>query len=98
MLKLPVCPYCGARFLYPDVKRSKGNKTGKCPHCGKKFHITAGRGLAVLLPAALLVLIGINFLLLCIPDMNLFYLLAVTAAGVIFTYFLIPYAVRYRPF
>lgn len=96
MLKLPICPYCGARFLYPDVKKRKGS-TGTCPHCRKKFHITAGRGLAVLLPAAVLFLIAINFLLLTIPDINIFYLMAVTAAGVILTYFLMPYTVRYRP-
>lgn len=97
MLKLPVCPYCGARFFYPDAKKSRGSKTGTCPHCRKKFRVAAGRGLAVLLSAALIVLFGVNFLLLSIPDMNVFYLLAVTAAGVIITYFLIPYTVRYRP-
>ncbi|MCI1954783.1 MAG: hypothetical protein LKJ21_00190 [Oscillospiraceae bacterium] len=96
-MKLPLCPYCGARFLYPDVKRSMGAKTGTCPHCGKRFRISAGRGLAALLPAALLVLFGVDWFLLCIPDMNLLYLLAVTAAGVAAAYFLIPYTVRYRP-
>lgn len=98
MLRLPLCPYCGARFLYPDVKKSRGRKTGKCPHCGKAFRVTFGTGMAVLISVALAALVGVNFFLLSIPDINLFYLLAVTAAGVVLTYFLIPYTVRYRVF
>lgn len=95
MLKLPLCPYCGARFLYHDVRKIHG--TGKCPHCGKTFRAVRGRGLAVLIPAAVLAMIGVNILLMNIPSMNLTYLSAVTAAGVLITYLLFPFTVRYKP-
>ena len=96
MLKLPLCPYCGARFLYGQVRRSRFRKTGTCPHCGKKFRITSWRGLLILLPAAVLLMVGVNLLLMQIPGMNLSVLSFVTALGVAATYFLLPFAVRYR--
>ncbi len=96
MLKLPLCPYCGARFLYGQVGRNKFQKTGECPHCGKRFRITRS-GMLLLLPAAILLMMGVNLLLMQIPDMNLSVLFVITALGVTVTYFLFPYTVRYGP-
>lgn len=97
MLKLPLCPYCGARFLYPDVRRSKNRKTGTCPNCGREFRISGGKGRAVLFPVCALVLVGLDVLLLQVPSMNLTFLLAVTALGVGVALLLVPYTVRYGP-
>ena len=97
MLKLPLCPYCGARFLYGQVRKSRFRKTGVCPHCGEKFRITSWRGLLTLLPFAAVLMVGLNVLLMQIPEMSLSVLSFVTAAGVTATYFLLPYAVRYGP-
>jgi CXXC-20-CXXC protein len=95
MLKLPLCPYCGARFLYPDVKKSKG-KTGICPHCKKEFRITRGGRTALLIAAAVLVIIAINWIFLTLPTVNLPFLLIITAIGVTITWFLIPFTVQYK--
>ncbi len=94
-MKLPLCPHCGARFLYSDVRQRMMQKSGVCPHCKKKYRISR-RGFAIFLPAALLALFLLNFLLLQIPDMNLIFLLAVTAAGVVCVSLLAPFALAYR--
>jgi CXXC-20-CXXC protein len=95
-MKLPLCPYCEARFLYPDVKDSKKQKTGICPHCKKEFRIVYRRREALLFLFALLLLVGVNWLLLTIPAMNFPFLMVITAIGIIITYFLIPYTVQYK--
>ena len=95
MLKLPLCPYCGARFLYPDVKSHRKSKTGICPNCNHKFKIDS-KYKYVLFLCAFLLLIGLNCLLLTLPSMNLWYLLVVTGIGVAVTRLLIPFTVRYR--
>ena len=97
MLKLPLCPYCGAGFLYPAVRRSKGRRTGTCPNCGKEFRIWGGKGRAVLFSACALVLVGLDVLLLRVPSMNLTFLLSVTVLGVVCALLLVPYTVRYGP-
>lgn len=94
-MKLPLCPHCGARFLYPDVRRHMMQKSGVCPNCKKKYRISR-RGFAIFLPVSLLALFLLNFLLLQIPDMNLIFLLAVTAAGVVCISLLAPFALAYR--
>lgn len=96
MLKLPLCPYCQAEFLYPSVKKSMRSKTGTCPHCGKDFRIVK-KNTPLLFAAAILLLMGCNFLLLRVESMNLLFLTAVTVGGVAGAYLLIPYTVRYRP-
>lgn len=95
MLKLPLCPYCGARFLYPTVKSSMAQKTGECSHCKNKFQINRARR-NVLFLSALILIIAINWMFLSIPAMNFPFLMVITAIGVIITYFLIPYTVRYK--
>ncbi|QAT48290.1 hypothetical protein EQM14_00035 [Caproiciproducens sp. NJN-50] len=97
MLKLPLCPYCGARFLYPEVKKSRNKKSGVCPNCGKTFRIYSRTGRAVLYALSSFFLVGLDFFLLTIPAMNLTFLLAVTAAGVAGIRLLNPYTVRYGP-
>lgn len=51
----------------------------------------------LLVPAAILLMVGVNLLLMQIPDMNLSVLSVVTALGVTVTYLLLPYTVRYGP-
>lgn len=96
MLKLPLCPNCGARFLYPNVKRLMRNGSGTCPHCGKTFRTAGKPQRATLFAAAALIMIGANMLLLRIPAMNLFFLTVTTAAGVAVTWMLIPFTARFK--
>lgn len=96
MLKLPLCPNCGARFLYPEVKQIMRAGSGTCPHCGKTFRAAGKPQRAVLFSAAALVMIAGNLLLLRIPSMNLFYLTVTTAAGVAVTGLLIPFTARFK--
>ena len=96
MLKLPLCPNCGARFLYPDVKRLMRTGSGTCPHCGKNFRTAGKPQRAVLFAAAALIMIVVNLLLLRIPSMNLFFLTVTTAAGVAVTGLLIPFTARFK--
>lgn len=97
MLKLPLCPYCGARFLYRQVRRNGLHGTGVCPHCGETFRIRSLRGLTLLLAVSVAAMIGVNILLMQILDMNLSVLSVVTALEVTVTWLLFPYAVRYCP-
>ena len=93
---LPRCPYCEAEFLYPAVKSSRKQKTGFCPHCKKEFQIRYRGRTALLFLIALILLLGVNWLFLTVPTMNLPFLMVITAIGVIITYFLIPYTVQYK--
>lgn len=97
MLKLPLCPYCGARFLYSTVKENRKQKTGVCPHCKKKFQVSQAQRMLLFL-VALVVIIGVNWLFLSIPGMNIPFLMVITAIEVTITYFLIPYSVRYKKY
>lgn len=94
-MKSATCPACGARFLYPDLKKKITSRTGVCPHCRKKYRISRV-GTAIFLVCAVLVLIALNFALLSIPDMNIFFLCFITLAGVVIAYFLLPFSIRFR--
>lgn len=96
MLKLPLCPHCGARFLYPDVKKIMKAGTDICPNCGKPFRTAGKPQRAVLFAAAALLMIAANCLLLEIPSMNLLFLTVTTAAGVVVTWLLIPFTARLK--
>lgn len=95
MLKLPLCPNCGARFLYPDVRKTMNRKTGECPHCEKTYSVSRAL-LPLLIFVALLLIVGMNWLFLTIPSMNLPFLMIITAIGVVVVYFLTPFTVRYK--
>ncbi|MVB10896.1 hypothetical protein CAFE_15970 [Caprobacter fermentans] len=97
MPKLPLCPYCGARFLYSEVRRSQNKKTGTCPHCEKPFCVGGGARRMILYAVSTLLLVGLNLSLLKIPSMNLTYLLAATVLGVAAVRLLVPYTVRFFP-
>lgn len=94
-MKSATCPYCEARFFYPEMKNHMTRRTGVCPHCGKKFCVSR-RGFAVFLPCTAAALIALDFGLLMIPDMNLIFLSAVTVIGVVAAYLLLPFSVRFR--
>lgn len=97
MLKLPLCPYCGAEFLYPDVKKTMRGKDGACPHCGRRFRIVKKRRL-LLFAAAAILLVGCNVFFLRIESMNLLFLMVFTAGGLAAVFYMIPFTVQYKPF
>lgn len=96
-LRLPICPSCGARFLYLQVRQNRKEKIVVCPHCKKKLRVSYKKNTALLILFAVLILIGVNYLILAItPYINFIGLFIVTFVGVIITYFLIPFTVRYQ--
>jgi hypothetical protein len=95
MLKLPVCPYCGARFFYRSVKSSAKKKTKMCPYCNKEF-IIYKKFRYLLFLAAFILLVAVNWFFLTVPAMNLTFLATVTALGVGAAWALVPFTVRYR--
>lgn len=96
MLKLPLCPYCGAEFLYRDVKKTMWRKNRGCPHCGKHVRISK-KGVLLLFFTAVFLLVGCNVLLLRIESMNLLFLTGFTAGGLAGFFLTVPFAIRYRP-
>ncbi|MCI1966628.1 MAG: hypothetical protein LKJ17_10935 [Oscillospiraceae bacterium] len=97
MLKLPLCPYCGARFFYREIRKARHGTNGVCPHCGKTFRVYGRAGKMILYLISAVLLVGLNFFLISIPAMNLLFLLSVTALGVAAVRLLVPYTVRYGP-
>lgn len=95
MLKLPLCPYCGARFFYRTVKKTAKQKTETCSNCNKEFKIYK-KYQYLLFFAAFLILVAVNWFFLTAPAMNLVFLMVVTALGVGITWALIPFTIRYR--
>ena len=95
MIKLPLCPYCGARFLYPEVRRMAGKKEGMCLHCKKEFTISQ-MGIFWIFLAVALLLIALNWALLAAGISDLWVLLAVTAVLVALSVFLIPFGIRLK--
>jgi CXXC-20-CXXC protein len=91
----PTCPYCKARFLYPDLKQRGKKRTGVCPHCGKPYRLSRLARVVYIL-GALAVLFGIDYALLFISDMNFPFLLVMTMLGVTAFYLLLPFSVRFR--
>lgn len=96
MGRLPLCPHCGARFFYRDVKNSLRRKTGVCPHCKKAFLIRY-RVRAFGLYAVLFVLfIGCNVFLLRFLNASPLFLIGSTALAVGLSLLLFPFAAAYR--
>ncbi len=59
MLKLPVCPHCGAVYSYKEVNSMK-NGTSICYHCKKKFRVNKTRGRMILISIVCIFLIIVN--------------------------------------
>lgn len=91
----PTCPYCKARFLYPDLKQRGKKRTGVCPQCGKPYRLSRLARVIYFL-GAFVVLFAMDFSLLYISDMNFPFLLIMTALGVTAFYLLLPFSVRFR--
>jgi CXXC-20-CXXC protein len=91
----PTCPYCKARFLYPDLKQRGKEHIGVCPHCGKPYRISRLARVVYIL-CALAVLFFLDYGLLYISDMNLPFMLIITIIGVTAFYLLFPFSVRFR--
>lgn len=96
-LRLPLCPYCGARFFYGQVSRTKGERQGQCPHCSGKFVIAYKKQRAFLFLGAAAVAVPLNILLLWGLDVNsLIPLFVVTLITVVLAVLLVPFVVRYQ--
>ena len=97
LLGLPLCPYCGARFFYKQVSRTKKDGEGVCPHCGGKFRIVYKRQRVLLFLAVAAVAVAANFLLLWGLDAaSVIPLYVVTLLLVLLAFVLVPFVVRYR--
>lgn len=94
-MKSVVCPFCEARFLYPDLKKRSRSRTGVCPHCGKTYRVSR-KYTAVFLIFGVAVLMAMDWGLLSLSGMNLIFLMAATILGVTAVYLLLPFTVRFR--
>lgn len=94
-MKTAVCPFCEARFLYPDLKKRSRSRTGVCPHCGKTYRVSR-KNTAFFLAFAVAVLMAMDWGLLSLSGMNLLFLMAATILGVTAVYLFLPFTVRFR--
>ena len=98
MLRLPVCPYCGAAYYYKDVKNAAKQKTACCHHCKQRFAVRVRAPRAVLLLCAALLMVLLDFLILSIlPNIHLVGLYLTTLCLLACSLFLVPYVVRFIP-
>ena len=94
MLKLPVCPYCGAAYYYKDVKNAAKQKTACCHHCKQRFAVRVRAPRAVLLLCAALLMV---LILSILPNIHLLGLYLTTLCLLACILFLVPYVVRFIP-
>ena len=97
MLRLPLCPYCKARFFYREVAKNRKEGRMECPHCHKTFLIKSRRPRAVLYGAAAVLAVACNVLLMYwIPFLTMPVLLCATLLILLAAWLLTPCAVRYQ--
>lgn len=96
MFKLPLCPHCGTRFFYDDVKKTVKEKKGKCPNCKKKFTVSYKLGYVLLFVFVVITAILLNLLLLKMGVQTLWVLLIADAIYLVIAYLLRFYTVKYR--
>ena len=98
MLKLPVCPYCGAVYYYKDVRNAAKQATACCHHCKLRFGVRARTPRILLLLCAALLMVALDVLFLWMfPNINLAALYLVTLCLVAASLLLAPYVVRFIP-
>ncbi len=97
MLKLPVCPHCGAVYSYKEVRQMKSG-TKLCYHCNKKFSIHKKKNAWVFMTVVCIILIIINTAIM-ISSENFIPVLFVLADMLVITaaFLLLPLTVRFRP-
>jgi uncharacterized protein (DUF983 family) len=99
MYKLPLCPYCGSRFLYGQVRDAANKPSLQCGYCKRTITVEYKkyRNRHFLISALVMVLINIGMLaLLSMTDATVLpYLLVLTVIMVCVAYLLLPYTVRF---
>lgn len=99
MYKLPLCPYCGSRFLYGQVRDAAKKPSLQCGYCKRTIAVKYKkyRNRHFLISALVMVLINIGMLaLLSMTDATVLpYLLVLTVIMVCVAYLLLPYTVRF---
>ena len=95
-LALPTCPYCGERFSYKVAMKSKGKEDMQCSNCRQNFKVTLETPFSILITVIVLIVVAVNvFLSLFLPGMNIFYMMAVMAAGIAAAIILLPFVIRF---
>lgn len=98
VLKLPLCPYCKAHFLYGQVRKNRKQKEVTCPHCKKSFQVKSVLPCLLLFLIAAVLAVGCNLLLLVIlPYLTVLALAVNTALILLIAWLLIPYVIRHKP-
>ena len=97
MLKLPVCPHCGAVYSYKEVSSMKSG-TELCYHCKKKFRINKLRGRVILLSIVCTLLIIANTAIM-ISSENFIPVIIVLADMIVITaaFLMLPLTVKFIP-
>lgn len=99
MYKLPLCPYCGSRFLYGQVRAAAKKPSLQCGYCSRTITVEYKkyRNRHFLISALVMVLVNIAVLaILSNTDAHVLpYLLVLTVIMVCISYGLLPYTVRF---
>lgn len=96
MLKLPVCPHCGAVYTYKEVfNMKKGSRL--CYHCKKKYSVHKIAGGAVLMTIVCVFLIFANTAIM-VSSENFIPIVMVIADAVFITaaVLMLPLTVKFR--
>ena len=97
MLKLPLCPYCGAIYRYGEVKKFRNKENIKCRHCGKEFSVSKTKGRIILITVAAVILIALNILMFnFIKGLTVLGCFIITVAAVSLTVILFPFTTRFK--
>ncbi len=97
MLKLPVCPHCGAVYTYREVSNMKKG-IQLCYHCQKKFSVHKSAGRTILMTSVCVALIIANTAIMY--SSNNFIPVVMMIADAVFVtaaVLLIPLTVRFKP-
>lgn len=97
MLKLPVCPHCGAIYHYGEVRKLSKYKYIECRHCQKEFTVYTTKGKLLLLSIACLLLITLNVLLLWVfQGFTIYHCIGITLVICAVLLCFLPYTVKFK--
>ena len=99
MYKLPLCPYCGSRFLYGQVRDAAKKTSLQCGYCKRTITVAykKHRNRHFLLSILVMILVNIGTLAILsnTDSLVLPYVLVLTVIMVCISYYLLPYTVHF---
>lgn len=98
MLKLPVCPYCGAIYRYKDISSMPAEKRHMCYHCKREFGVSRKKGKIILVFSVCIILIIFNLIALYnFKGINFPIMVIANFLCVLIAFILFPFTTRFYP-